>query len=189
VKCSLRSRASRSRSPHCESERRQRPQAGERHRRHGSSAQVASLLPAKNSYSSARRGSDSLRHRHHRFGTGRARGCNQRGKTWVPHCLIERAEIANTIHEYQLGKLVMAEPRRLPLRSHVEFAEGSREAVLEAFRRALEESGQCSQGRRDGPSTRVRIGSGSSAIRPSFPPGTSFRHRGDGGAPQAWFRG
>jgi CRP-like cAMP-binding protein/Fe-S-cluster-containing hydrogenase component 2/thioredoxin reductase len=34
----------------------------------------------------------------------------------------------------------MAEPRRLPLRSHVEFAEGSREAVLEAFRRALEES-------------------------------------------------
>ena len=57
----------------------------------------------------------------------------------VSHVLIEKNEIANTIYDYQLRKLVMAEPRRLPLRSHVNFVEGSREEVLADFDKALSE--------------------------------------------------
>jgi CRP-like cAMP-binding protein/thioredoxin reductase/Fe-S-cluster-containing hydrogenase component 2 len=58
----------------------------------------------------------------------------------LSHVLFEKAEIANTIYDYQLKKLVMAEPTRLPLRAYVEFSEGTREQVLGNFKTALEET-------------------------------------------------
>jgi Fe-S-cluster-containing hydrogenase component 2/thioredoxin reductase len=48
---------------------------------------------------------------------------------------------AKTIQQYQKGKLVMAEPGYLPLRSDLQFAEGLREKVLERWVGAVE-SGQ-----------------------------------------------
>lgn len=51
----------------------------------------------------------------------------------LSHILFEKGEVANTIYEYQLGKHVMAEPARLPLRAKCRFAEGSREEILEQF--------------------------------------------------------
>ena len=48
----------------------------------------------------------------------------------LSHVLFEKGQIGNTIHDYQLGKLVMAEPNRLPLRGEVEFKQGSREEIL-----------------------------------------------------------
>ena len=51
----------------------------------------------------------------------------------LSHILIEKGEIANTIHEYQLRKHVMAEPSRLPLRARCRFEAGSREKILEEF--------------------------------------------------------
>jgi len=51
----------------------------------------------------------------------------------LSHILIEKGEIANTIHDYQLRKHVMAEPSKLPLRSRCRFEAGSREKILEEF--------------------------------------------------------
>ena len=52
----------------------------------------------------------------------------------VSHVLLEAApNLSNTIHKYQKGKHVMAEPQVLPLRSSVPFAAGKREAVLQAW--------------------------------------------------------
>jgi thioredoxin reductase len=51
----------------------------------------------------------------------------------LSHILFEKAEIANTIYEYQLHKHVMAEPARLPLRAKCRFEAGSREKILEEF--------------------------------------------------------
>src|SRR5688572_3698795 len=52
----------------------------------------------------------------------------------VSHVLLEAApNLSNTIHKYQKGKHVMAEPQVLPLRAAVPFAAGKREAVLEAW--------------------------------------------------------
>ncbi|HUP97993.1 MAG TPA: cyclic nucleotide-binding domain-containing protein [Usitatibacter sp.] len=52
----------------------------------------------------------------------------------VSHVLLEAARnLSNTIHKYQKGKHVMAEPQVLPLRASVPFAAGKREAVLEAW--------------------------------------------------------
>lgn len=52
----------------------------------------------------------------------------------VPHVLLEAApHLSNTIFRYQKGKHVMAEPEALPLRSPLEFAQGSREAILESW--------------------------------------------------------
>ncbi len=52
----------------------------------------------------------------------------------VPHVLLEAApHLSNTIFRYQKGKHVMAEPEALPLRSPLEFSQGSREAILEAW--------------------------------------------------------
>ncbi|HEX4782133.1 MAG TPA: cyclic nucleotide-binding domain-containing protein [Usitatibacter sp.] len=58
----------------------------------------------------------------------------------VSHVLLEsEPHVSNTIHKYQKGKHVMAEPRILPLRSSLDFAAGTREAVLDAWsRQALE---------------------------------------------------
>ena len=51
----------------------------------------------------------------------------------VSHLLIEKREIGNTIYDYQLGKHVMAEPQRLPLRGKVPFDAGSREEILKGW--------------------------------------------------------
>lgn len=60
----------------------------------------------------------------------------------VSHVVLERSSVhANTIQEYQQGKLVMAEPHYLPLRSRIPFQEGSREAVLAAWSQALDQYG------------------------------------------------
>lgn len=59
----------------------------------------------------------------------------------LSHVLIERREIGNTVFDYQKRKLVMAEPGKLPLRGHVPFQAGSREQVLEAWGKAVQEKG------------------------------------------------
>lgn len=52
----------------------------------------------------------------------------------IPHVLLEAGQHpANTIHKYQKGKLVMAEPAVLPLRSPMAFAAGTRENILETW--------------------------------------------------------
>ena len=53
----------------------------------------------------------------------------------VAHVLFEgEPHVSNTIHKYQKGKHVMAEPQILPLRSPLPFAAGKREVVLEGWR-------------------------------------------------------
>ncbi len=52
----------------------------------------------------------------------------------VSHVLLEaEPHLSNTIHKYQKGKHVMAEPQVLPLRSALPFGAGKREAVLDAW--------------------------------------------------------
>src|ERR1700758_5329862 len=52
----------------------------------------------------------------------------------VSHVLLEaEPHLCNTIHKYQKGKHVMAEPQVLPLRAAVPFAAGKREAILSAW--------------------------------------------------------
>ena len=60
----------------------------------------------------------------------------------VSHVLLEtEGHPSNTIHKYQKGKHVMAEPQILPLRSPMSFNAGKREAVLEAWNREIEQLG------------------------------------------------
>src|SRR3989338_5252922 len=52
----------------------------------------------------------------------------------ISHVLLEAEQHpANTISRYQKGKLVMAEPAVLPLRSTITFAAGTRENILKAW--------------------------------------------------------
>ncbi len=51
------------------------------------------------------------------------------------------AEHANTIQRYQKGKHVMAEPAVVPLRSDLQFAAGTREAVLGAWHDGIDRLG------------------------------------------------
>jgi CRP-like cAMP-binding protein/thioredoxin reductase/Fe-S-cluster-containing hydrogenase component 2 len=52
----------------------------------------------------------------------------------VAHVLIEaEPHLSNTIHKYQKGKHVMAEPQVLPLRSALTFGAGKREVVLDTW--------------------------------------------------------
>jgi len=52
----------------------------------------------------------------------------------ISHVLLEAGQHpANTVHKYQKGKLVMAEPAVLPLRSPMTFAAGTRENILETW--------------------------------------------------------
>ncbi len=56
----------------------------------------------------------------------------------ISHILLESApRIANTIHRFQKGKLVMDEPKQLPLRSKISFDAGVRESVLETWQKEL----------------------------------------------------
>jgi CRP-like cAMP-binding protein/thioredoxin reductase/Fe-S-cluster-containing hydrogenase component 2 len=58
----------------------------------------------------------------------------------VSHVLLEaEPHVSNTIHKYQKGKHVMAEPQILPLRSPLTFKAGKREAVLDAWNREARE--------------------------------------------------
>src|SRR5574340_633616 len=52
----------------------------------------------------------------------------------ISHILLEAEQHpANTIHKYQKGKLVMAEPAVLPLRSPMAFVAGTRENILKTW--------------------------------------------------------
>ena len=56
----------------------------------------------------------------------------------VSHILLESApHAANTLHRYQKGKLVMAEPKQLPLRSTMSFGAGIREEILETWQQEI----------------------------------------------------
>ena len=56
----------------------------------------------------------------------------------LSHVLLEASpHLANTVGRFQKGKLVMAEPARLPLRSSVGFVAGSRESVLATWQQDL----------------------------------------------------
>src|SRR5213075_915830 len=58
----------------------------------------------------------------------------------VSHALLEAEDHpSNTIHKYQKGKHVMAEPQILPLRSPLSFGAGKREVVLDTWGRELVE--------------------------------------------------
>jgi thioredoxin reductase/Fe-S-cluster-containing hydrogenase component 2/CRP-like cAMP-binding protein len=69
-------------------------------------------------------------------GLGAATRAAHRG---MKHILLERQEIGNTIFNYQARKHVMAEPQKLPLRSHVVFEATTRERVLELWNKAVHE--------------------------------------------------
>ncbi|MFA5371829.1 MAG: cyclic nucleotide-binding domain-containing protein [Sideroxydans sp.] len=57
----------------------------------------------------------------------------------ISHILLEAApHPANTVHKYQKGKLVMAEPAVLPLRSSMVFSAGTREDILETWQRDIQ---------------------------------------------------
>lgn len=63
-------------------------------------------------------------------------------KIGMSHILLEAApQPANTIFRYQKGKHVMAEPGKLPLRSDLVFAAGSRETILGNWSTAIEDLG------------------------------------------------
>ena len=58
----------------------------------------------------------------------------------LSHVLLEKSDhISDTIHKYQKGKLVMATPDVLPLRSEIPFQMGAREAVLGAWQAGIDE--------------------------------------------------
>lgn len=72
-------------------------------------------------------------------GLSAAARAQQLGKSYV---LLEASPAhANTIQRYQKGKHVMAEPGVVPLRSDLEFAAGTREAVLDTWQQGLDELG------------------------------------------------
>ncbi|MBU1776486.1 MAG: FAD-binding protein, partial [Gammaproteobacteria bacterium] len=53
----------------------------------------------------------------------------------ISHVLLEGSpHLANTIRHFQKGKLVMAEPSQLPLRSALPFGAGVREHILQQWR-------------------------------------------------------
>lgn len=60
----------------------------------------------------------------------------------ISHVLLEASpNIADTVHCFQKGKLVMAEPMQLPLRSSLSFEAGPRESILHTWQRELIERG------------------------------------------------
>lgn len=63
----------------------------------------------------------------------------QRG---ISHVVLEASpQLANTIHRYQKGKFVMAEPSRIPLRCDLTFGPRRREDVLTTWRREVDTLG------------------------------------------------
>lgn len=84
----------------------------------------------------------------------------------LSHVLIEKREVGNTVYDYQLRKLVMAEPGRLPLRGFVPFKAGSREEILESWNASVREKGvhvrraEVTEIKREGPVFRIVTNSG-----------------------------
>ncbi|MCH2190351.1 MAG: FAD-dependent oxidoreductase, partial [Gammaproteobacteria bacterium] len=59
----------------------------------------------------------------------------------LSHVLLEASpKHSNTIQKYQKGKHVMDTPNRLPLRSPLEFAAGTRENILDTWEDGLNET-------------------------------------------------
>jgi len=60
----------------------------------------------------------------------------------MSHVVLERqSHLADTLQGFQAGKLVMATPEKLPLRSDIMFDAGRKEVVLENWRRQAEKLG------------------------------------------------
>ena len=60
----------------------------------------------------------------------------------LAYALLERSDhLADTIYSYQARKFVMAEPTMIPARGDVPFAAGSRESILAAWQKHIEEKG------------------------------------------------
>src|SRR5256885_2363855 len=53
--------------------------------------------------------------------------------------LARSGHLADTLYNYQARKFVMAEPLMIPARGEVPFEAGSRESILEAWQRHVEE--------------------------------------------------
>lgn len=63
----------------------------------------------------------------------------------LSHLLIEKADLANTVRQYQAHKLVMAEPARLPLRADLWFEAAPREVVLQNWGQAASDHAVCTR--------------------------------------------
>jgi Fe-S-cluster-containing hydrogenase component 2/thioredoxin reductase len=63
--------------------------------------------------------------------------------TRVPHVVLEKTDhLSDTIFRYQLGKLIMATPVKLPMRDgHLNFGEGKREHILDVWQTQAGQSG------------------------------------------------
>jgi CRP-like cAMP-binding protein/Fe-S-cluster-containing hydrogenase component 2/thioredoxin reductase len=73
-------------------------------------------------------------------GPGGMSAAGRAAQTGVPHVLLEKTDhLSDTIYKYQKGKLVMATPEVLPLRSPMDFAMGIREDILGAWDRRTAE--------------------------------------------------
>lgn len=82
-------------------------------------------------------------------GPGGLSAAARAAKLGVSHVLLERTDHASdTIYKYQKGKLVMATPDILPLRSDFDFKLGIREDILGTWDRQLKEQGSTSATRR-----------------------------------------
>jgi CRP-like cAMP-binding protein/thioredoxin reductase/ferredoxin-like protein FixX len=90
--------------------------------------------------------------------------------TGMSHVMLEATGAhANTIQRYQKGKHVMAEPTVVPLRSELEFTAGTREAVLSAWQRGIDDlnielryEGEVTAIRGAGPDFEIGLSSGES---------------------------
>ena len=75
-------------------------------------------------------------------GPGGLSAAARAAETGISHILLEAApQLANTIHRYQKGKHVMAEPGQLPLRAALGFEAGPRERILSTWQMGLQQSG------------------------------------------------
>jgi CRP-like cAMP-binding protein/Fe-S-cluster-containing hydrogenase component 2/thioredoxin reductase len=73
-------------------------------------------------------------------GPGGMSAAGRAAQTGVSHVLLEKTDhLSDTIFKYQKGKLVMATPEILPLRSPMDFAMGIREDILGTWERQTRE--------------------------------------------------
>ncbi|MDP1592688.1 MAG: cyclic nucleotide-binding domain-containing protein [Gallionella sp.] len=73
-------------------------------------------------------------------GPGGLSAAGRAAQLGISHALLEASPyLANTIHHFQKGKSVMAEPALLPLRSSMSFAAGVREEILATWQQEIEQ--------------------------------------------------
>ncbi|MDO9011509.1 MAG: cyclic nucleotide-binding domain-containing protein [Gallionella sp.] len=73
-------------------------------------------------------------------GPGGLSAAGRAAQSGVSHLLLEASpHLANTIHHFQKGKSVMAEPAVLPLRSSMSFAAGIREGILATWQQEIDQ--------------------------------------------------